>query len=107
MPLLLARHSLNTCMIIKIVLTSFAVVIGWLAVLAGVMLVPDAAPAALVMFPSSALLNDLPNGVAILSQNAVSVTLISEMDGFGAALYRAGAFVVLPAGLLGCAPLTS
>ncbi|AXI40796.1 hypothetical protein [Sulfitobacter sp. SK011] len=94
-------------MITKIVLTGFAVVIGWLAVLAGVMLVSDAAPAALVMFPDPTFLNDLPQGVAILSQNAVSVTLISEMSGFGAALYRAGAIVVLPAGLLGCVPLTS
>ena len=94
-------------MIIKGVLIGFAVVIGWFAVLAGVMVVTDAAPAALVMFPGTALLNNLPDGVAILSQNAVSVILISEMDGFGAALYRSGAFVVLPAGLLGCAPLTS
>ncbi|MGJ8627999.1 MAG: hypothetical protein ACSHXB_13655 [Sulfitobacter sp.] len=94
-------------MITKGVLIGFAVVIGWIAVLAGVMVVTDVAPAALVMFPGTAFLNDLPEGVAILSQNAVSVTLISEMDGFGAALYRAGAIVVLPAGLLGCAPLTS
>ena len=94
-------------MITKIVLASFAVAMGWLAVLAGVMVLSDAAPAALVMFPDPGLLNDLPDGVAIVSRNAVSVTLISEIDGFGAALYRAGAFVVLPAGLLGCAPLTS
>ena len=94
-------------MITKIILTGFAVVIGWIVVLAGVMFMSDAAPAALVMFPDATFLNDLPDGVAILSQNAVSVTLTSEMTGFGVALYHAGAFVVLPAGLLGCAPLTS
>jgi hypothetical protein len=71
------------------------------------MFLSDAAPAALVMFPDVAFLNDLPGGVAILSQNVVSVTLVSEMSGFGRALYQAGAFVVLPAGLLGCVPLTS
>lgn len=49
-------------MIIKVALIGCAVFIGWLAVLAGVMIVSDDAPAA---------------------------------------------FVVLPAGLLGCAPLTS
>ena len=91
-------------MITKIILTAFAVVIGWVTVLAGVMFVSDSAPAALVMLPDSAFLNDLPQGVSILSQNAISVTLISDMDGLGKALYRAGAILVLPAGLLGCAP---
>lgn len=94
-------------MITKIILTGCAVIAGWLAVLAGVMLVSDTAPAALVMFPNAAFLQGLPDGVAILSQNAVSVTLISESPGFGGTLYRLGAFVVLLAGLLGCAPLTS
>lgn len=94
-------------MITKIILTGCAVIAGWLAVLAGVMILSDAAPAALVMFPDATFLNSLPDDVAILSQNAVSVTLTSESPGFGGTLYRIGAFVVLPAGLLGCAPLTS
>ena len=95
------------CMITKVILTALGVTLGWGAVLAGVMLVSDAAPAALVMFPGRAFLNDLPAGTAILSQSPVSITLISAAPGFAASLYRAGALVVLPAGLLGCAPLTS
>ncbi len=91
-------------MIIKILLTCTAIVTGWVAILAGVMLASDAAPAALVMFPDAAFLRDLPFDVAILSQNSFSVTLISEMPDFGTALYQAGAHIVLPAGLLGCAP---
>ena len=94
-------------MITKIILTTVAVVAGWIGVLAGVMLATEQAPAALVMFPDAAFMKALPKGVAILSQNAVSVTLNSEMPDFGMALYRAGAILVLPAGLLGCAPLTS
>lgn len=94
-------------MVPRIILTGCAVIAGWIVVLAGVMLVSDVAPAALVMFPDAAFLQSLPDGVAALSQNAISVTLISESTGFGGTLYRLGAFVVLPAGLLGCAPLTS
>ncbi|MGC1497069.1 MAG: hypothetical protein WA790_14760 [Sulfitobacter sp.] len=93
-------------MIIKVILTGAAIVIGWTAVLAGVMLVSDAAPAALVMFPDATFLRDLPDDVAILSQSAISVTLISKAPGFSTALYQAGAHIVLPAGLLGCAPLS-
>ncbi len=94
-------------MITKIIAVVSAVGIGWFAVLAGVMLLSDDAPAAVVMFPDATFLNSLPDGTAILSQNAISVTLTSEMTGFGAALYQAGAIMVLPAGLSGCAPLTS
>lgn len=94
-------------MITKVLLSCFAVVLGWGAVLAGVMLVSDASPAALVMFPTDTFLAALPESVAITGQTVFSVTLISETPGFAAALYDAGAPLVLPAGLLGCAPLTS
>lgn len=43
-------------MITKIILTGCAVIAGWLAVLTGVMLESDTAPAALVMFPNAAFL---------------------------------------------------
>ena len=94
-------------MIIKSLLSLIVVAIGWVGVLAGAMYVTNDAPAALVVMPSEALMQNLPEGVSILTQNAYSVTLNSEMTGLAAALYQAGAFVVLPAGLLGCAPLTS
>lgn len=81
------------------------VAIGWIAVMAGVMRFSDAAPAAVVFLPGSDFLTNLPVGTAILSANSVSLTLTSDMQGFGAALYRAGALLVLPAGLTGCLPL--
>jgi hypothetical protein len=84
-----------------------AVAVGWIGLLAAMMLLSDDAPAALVLFPDSALMRDLPPGVSILSRNAFSVTLSGEAGDFAQSLYRAGAKLVLPAGLLGCAPLTS
>ena len=94
-------------MIIKVVATCCAVIAGWVAVLAAVMSVSDAAPAALVMFPSVAFFEALPAGVSITSQNAISVTVAGDAQGFAPTLYKSGAWLVLPAGLLGCAPLTS
>lgn len=91
----------------KVIASLLAVAVGWIAVLAGVMLVSDAAPAALVLFPSEAFLNALPDDVGIVSTNAFSATFSSQGTGITAALYDAGAIMVLPAGLLGCAPLTS
>lgn len=77
---------------------------GWIGLLAGVMLASDVAPAALVVLPSDAFLAGLPKGVAILSSTPVSVTLTSEAPGLAATLYTSGAWLVLPAGLAGCAP---
>ena len=94
-------------MITKVALSCAAVAIGWLAVLAGVMFLSNDAPAALVMFPDTAFMAALPEGVAITGQTAISVTLTSETPYIARALYNAGATLVLPAGLLGCAPLTS
>ena len=81
-----------------------AVLAGWIGVLAGVMALSDAAPAALVLFPSRAFLASLPPEAAILSQSPVSVT-IAAAPGITPALYRAGAHLVLPAGLKGCSPV--
>ncbi len=94
-------------MITKVAMSCALVVIGWIAVLAGVMVVSDVAPAALVLFPSEAFIETLPAGVSITAETAVSVTLSSDVPGFARSLYAAGAPLVLPAGLLGCAPLTS
>ena len=94
-------------MITKIALSILTVVTGWVAVLATVMMLSDGAPAALVMFPDAAFLADLPEGIAITGQNAISVTLTSQTPDIARVLYHAGATLVLPAGLLGCAPLTS
>jgi len=91
-------------MITKLALSGVAVVLGWVAVLAGVMVLSDAAPAALVILPDASFMAALPKGVAITGHTAMSVTLTSEAPGMARMLYGAGAFVVLPAGLPGCAP---
>jgi len=94
-------------MITRLILALCAVFAGWIALLAVVMVVSDDAPAALVLFPAADLIDRLPAGVAITARTGLSVTLAADTPGLAAALYRAGAVLVLPAGLLGCAPLTS
>lgn len=91
-------------MTIRILLCVSALLSGWIAVLAGVMLMSDQAPAALVMMPDEAFLTNLPKGVGITARNAVSVTVIGAEEDFAASLYRVGAWLVLPSGLRGCAP---
>ena len=81
-----------------------AVAAGWVGVMAAVMLVSDAAPAAVVVLPSEDFLARMPEG-AILSRTAWTLTVQSDAPGLGLALYRAGATLVLPAGLTGCLPL--
>ena len=88
-------------MITKVILSGCAVIISWVGVLAAVMILSDAAPAALVMFPDAAFMAALPDGVAITAQNAISVTLTSQTPDIARTLYDAGATLVLPAGLLG------
>ncbi|MCU0828476.1 MAG: hypothetical protein MUE52_13965 [Tabrizicola sp.] len=81
------------------------VAVGWIGVLALVMRLGGEAPAALVMFPPDGFLRSLPDGVAVVSAGPVSVTLQGD-KGLVAALYAAGAPLVLPAGLTGCLPQT-
>jgi hypothetical protein len=80
------------------------VLVMWLALLATVMRITGRAPAALVILPSASFLADLPAGIAITSQGPFSVTLTSTTPNLTAALYAAGAPIVLPAGLQGCLP---
>ena len=94
-------------MITKWVMGSCAVLLGWIAVLSGAMLLLDDAPGVLVIFPSTAFFDTLPTGVAITSHTEISVTVAGDVAGFAPMLYKSGAWLVLPAGLSGCAPLTS
>ncbi|MEX0338730.1 MAG: hypothetical protein AB3N11_06785 [Arenibacterium sp.] len=89
-------------MIIKAVAALVMVAAGWLGTLATAMIVNDSAPAALVLLPSQAFLSALPADAAILSQNAISITLAADTP-LPLRLYNAGAWLVLPAGLSGCA----
>lgn len=77
------------------------ILIVWIALLAGVMRASGQAPAALVILPPSGLLASLPDGVSITSIGRFSITLKGDV-GLVAALYKAGAPLVLPAGLTGC-----
>jgi hypothetical protein len=45
----------------------------WVGLMASVMVFSDAAPAAAVLLPSLEFLQNLPEEVAVLSQNAVSI----------------------------------
>lgn len=93
-------------MIIKRVLLTIPLIfLGWLAVIALVMRFSDAAPGAVVLLPSDALLANLPADAAILTANSFSITLTSDTPEFARRLYQSGAYLVLPAGLLGCLPL--
>ena len=75
---------------------------GWIAVLALVMRLGGPAPAALVVLPPVGLLARLPPSVALADEGAFGLTVRSEVPGLVPALYGAGAWLVLPAGLAGC-----
>lgn len=79
--------------------------VSWIATLSIVALATDEAPAYVVLFPPQEFLSALPNGAAIMSASAFSVTLTSEDAGFARTLYQSGAMLVLPAGLPGCLPV--
>ncbi|RVT82122.1 hypothetical protein DXV76_16730 [Rhodobacteraceae bacterium CCMM004] len=81
------------------------VLAGWLGTMAAIMLVSDAAPGAVALWPSAGFVGALPDGVAVVGGSPVSVTVRSDMPRLGPALYAAGARLVLPAGLPGCLPL--
>lgn len=76
----------------------------WIALMAGVMRFSDAAPAAVVLFPSQNLLADLPSDAGILSLRRYAL-ILANRPSMARDLYEAGAVLVLPAGLTGCIPL--
>lgn len=78
---------------------------SWIAVMAVVMRVSDAAPGAVVPLPTRALIEALPADTAILGMNRFALT-VTNRPGIAQELYAAGAWLVLPAGLTGCLPLS-
>ncbi len=96
-----ARSVLRSILIALPVVTA-----AWIAMLAIVMRLSGAAPQALVLMPTPAMLAHLPQGAAITAIGPYSVTLRGE-PGLVAQLYAAGARLVLPAGLTGCLPQTA
>ena len=77
--------------------------VAWIAILALVMRLGGDAPAALILFPPSDLAQSLPPGTAITAVGPVSLT-VKGGPGLVAALYAAGAPLVLPASLTACLP---
>ena len=74
---------------------------SWIAVLALVLRLGGPAPSALVLMPPDGFLRALPADVTVTSANALGLTVRGGGD-LVAALYAAGAPLVLPAGLAGC-----
>ena len=89
----------------RIVLALPIVLIAWIAIMAGVMRFSDTAPAAVVPFPRQELLAALPEDAGILGLNRFALT-VANRAGMARELYDQGAWLVLPAGLTGCLPLT-
>jgi hypothetical protein len=81
------------------------VLAAWIGIMAAVMRVSDAAPGAVVPFPTASVMQALPGDTAILGMNRFALT-VENRPGMADELYRAGAWLVLPAGLTGCLPLT-
>ena len=73
--------------------------------MSAVMLLSDAAPGAVVLLPAADFADRLPDGAAIVGGGARWIAVRSDAPHLGAALYRAGGRIVLPAGLPGCLPL--
>ena len=80
---------------------------GRFAVLALVLRLGAPAPAALVVLPPEGFWTRLPSSVAVTGQGSLGVTVRSEEPGLVPALYAAGAWLVLPAGLAGCLGLAA
>jgi hypothetical protein len=75
--------------------------LGWTAVLALVLRLGGPAPAAFVLLPPEHFVHRLPADVAIIAMGRMGV-VVEGGEGLVAALYDAGARLVLPAGLTGC-----
>lgn len=75
---------------------------AWIAILAGVTLFIDEAPAHVVLFPAPGLMQHLPDDASIIGYTGWSVTLVSSEPDFAKRLYASGALLVLPGQLAGC-----
>lgn len=78
----------------------------WIALMALVMRFSDAAPGAVILFPQANFLENLPENAPILGMNQTALILANRPE-LTRDLYAAGAWLVLPAGLTGCLPLSS
>jgi hypothetical protein len=77
----------------------------WFLVTALMTFAPGVTQAATIIFPSSGLMNDLPEDVAVLRWDRATASVTSDDPAFVGKLYAAGAFLVLPARKAGCMDL--
>lgn len=89
------------------VLSFLSVVVGWFGLQLAVMYFTDAAPGAVVLFPNAGFVSGLPADFAVVGTGSNWVAIRSDQPNLGKTLYTAGAWIVLPAGLPGCFPLSS
>lgn len=87
------------------VLALSGVVLSILTLQLGVMYFTNEAPGAVVLFPPDGFISALPQDIAVVGAGRNWISLRSDIDRLGRELYRAGAPVVLPAGLPGCLPI--
>jgi hypothetical protein len=74
----------------------------WFVVTALMTFAPGVTQAATILFPSSALMNHLPQDVSVLRWDSATASVTSADPDFVRKLYGAGAFMVLPARKSGC-----
>lgn len=81
--------------------------LGWFLTLLLVAFLTDEAPAYVVIFPDTDFVDALPDDVSVIAASRISVTLTSDRHAFARSVYSQGAWIVLPAGLRGCLPLSA
>lgn len=79
----------------------------WFIVTSAMTLLPGVTQAATIVFPTNALMNNLPEEVSVLRWDRATASVTSADPNFVRRLYSAGAFLVLPARNAGCVTLRS
>lgn len=91
-PLFSLRHAFRALRALPVLAAA------WIGLLALVMFLTESAPTALVIGPA-----EIPAHAKIVANPSIGLSLQSDQPGFVQELYANGAWLVLPAGLLGCA----
>ncbi len=100
-----SHGGLNFRKISQIMAVLVSIVFGWFGTMAALMLVTEAAPAALVIAPDMKILRAASDDVKLMRAGRHILILASEEPGYVKRLYRAGAWLVLPALRNGCLDL--
>ena len=82
------------------------VLVSWISLQLGVMYFTDSAPGAVALFPSDDFISRLPEDAAVVDIGNNWIAVSFDGANLGRKLYGAGAWIVLPAGLPGCLPLS-